>query len=103
MACELSPADNAHKLRHVLELSRERTLRVSLLDGQVFRLRGFSIVDHSVYGGPGTWCADVVEAVSGTHPDFKRLHRPGNFLDLAEAGIAIIQDDSTGQVLHESQ
>jgi hypothetical protein len=85
----------------VLELSGERVLRISFVDGEVFRLRNFSIVDHSVYGDPDKWCAEVVEAVSGSHPDFKRLHRPGNFLDLVESDIATIQDDKTDQLLHE--
>ena len=87
----------------MLELSGDRVLRIAFVHGEVFRLRGFSIVDHSVYRDPDKWCAEVVEAVSGSHPEFNRLHRPGNFLDFAESDIATIADDSTGQVLHQGQ
>ena len=101
MACKVVPAGNAHKLRHVFELSGERVFSVSFIDGEVFRLRRFSIVDHSVYGNSDKWCAEVVEAVSARHPDFKRLHKPGNGLDLLESDIASIRDDETGQLVHK--
>jgi hypothetical protein len=72
-----------------------------LTDGTVFRLRRFHIVDHSIYGDSDKWCAEVVEPVFGSHPEFKRLHRPGNFLDLVESDIASVQDDETGQLMHK--
>jgi hypothetical protein len=84
----------------VFDVSGGRVFCVSFKDGQVFRLRQFSIIDHSVYGDSDRWCAEVVEAVSGGHPDFKRLHRPGNFLDLLESAIASIRYDETGQLVY---
>jgi hypothetical protein len=99
----MSPSGNQHKLRHVFELSGARVLRVSFVDGTVFRLRGPYIVDHSIYGDSDKWCAEVVEPVSGSHPDFMRLHRPGNFLDFVESDIAAVRDDQSSQLLHERQ
>lgn len=67
----------------------------------VFRLRGSFVVDHSIYGDTDKWCAEIVEAVSGSHPDFKRLFCAGDFLDFVESDIHAIHDDESGQLLHE--
>jgi hypothetical protein len=91
-----------HRLSHVLGREDSRVLRVTLFDGGIFRLSDFEQVDPSIYGDTDRWSARVEEAVAGSHPDFKRLHRPGSLLDLHESDITEVLDESSGEVCYHA-
>jgi len=96
----MSSSGNEHKLRDPLEDSGDRVFLIAFTNGDVFRLRRFVIVDHSIYGDPDKWCADVVEPVSGARPQFKQLFRPGTGLDFLESDIASIRDEVSDKLVY---
>ncbi|HEV2046735.1 MAG TPA: hypothetical protein VGQ95_09070 [Chthoniobacterales bacterium] len=77
-------------------------LRITFRDGDIFRLRDFSVVNPTIYGDADRWTSTVVEAVHGKHPDFARLHRPGGGLDFNERDISEIFDESSSTSLFQA-
>jgi hypothetical protein len=89
----------AHQFGDLFRGDDSRVLRVSFSDGAVFRLRGFSVIDPSIYGDADKWMASVEEAIAGHHPDFRRLFPVGSSLDFVESDITEILDEGTGDTL----
>ena len=89
----------SHRFAQYFLRDGDPVLRVMFAAGDVYRLRSFSTVDPSVGGIPDQWVATVVEPIAGTHPDFRRLFRPGSGIQFVESDITQITDDSSGRML----
>ena len=90
-----------HRFRALFEADDTRILRITLRDEDILRLRCFGIVDPSIYGIPDQWSADVVEPISGKHPNFHRLFHAGSGVDFVESDISEIADDDSGVILYQ--
>ena len=93
-------SSSPHQLRPVLRRDGPDVLRVSFTDGGVFRLRDLEPVDPSIYDDTDRWCARVVEAVSGSHREFARLYPAGSLVDIHEAEIREVFDESADRVVY---
>jgi hypothetical protein len=93
----------SHRFRALFEADTSRVFRISFRGGDVFRLRSFSVVDPSTYSISDQWTAEVVEPISGKHPDFRRLFHSGSGLDFVEAGIVEIFDESSGEMVYKGE
>jgi hypothetical protein len=91
-----------HRFETLFESGDDRVFRITFRDGDIFRLRGFSIVEPSIYGIPDQWNATIVEPISGGHPKFKELFHSESGVDFVESDILEIVDDVTGAVLYRS-
>ncbi len=89
----------AHRSGPLFAADDARVFLLTFRDGDVFRLRAFSIVDPSIYGIADRWTATIVEPVSGARSDFKRLFVASSGIDFEEADIVKIVADDSGEVL----
>ena len=95
----MSAIPNRHECLFLAELPSLRVLRISLLDGKVFRLRSFVQIDSSVYDRPDGWNAVIVECLAPDHAWNRRVFHAGGGLDFYESNVSAIVDERTGDVL----
>jgi hypothetical protein len=88
------------EIKQILEASDDSVVRITFRDGDVFVLETDHEVDFETYQEDGRWLCYIVEAVSGKHPDFHRLFKPGSGLDIFEQDILEIRDEATDKLLY---
>ncbi len=81
----------SHRFRELLGADASRVFRISFRDGNVFRLRSFSVVDPSIYSIPDQWTAEVIERISGG-----RVFHSGSGIDFVESDVIEIFDETLG-------
>ena len=89
-----------HRFRALFEADDSRVFRITFCDGDIFRLRLFSVVDPSIYGDADKWTAEVVEPVRGRHPKFEKLFHSGSGVDFVESDITEIFDETLQKVVY---
>jgi hypothetical protein len=88
------------EIKQILEAFDESVVRITFSNGDIFVLEPDHEVDFETYQEDGRWYCHIVEAVSGTHPDFHRLFKPGGCLDIFEQDILEIKDESTNKIIY---
>lgn len=96
----MNTPEATHQFEELFLDDDERVFRITFIEGDVFRLRSFVVVDPSIYGVLDQWDALIVEAVAGARPNFYKLFRAGTAIDFVESDIAEIMDDTTGVILY---
>ena len=92
-----------HRFRLLFESDAARVFRVTFNNGDTLLLRRFVFIDPSVNGILDEWSAEIVEAISGAHPDFHKLFHPGSGIDFGESEIAEIIDASNGALIYQTK
>ena len=93
----------SHRFRAMFEADASHIFRIALCDGDIFRLRSFSVVDPSIYSISDQWTAVVVEPISGRHPDFHKLFHSGSGIDFVESDIVEIFDETAGEAVYVAE
>ena len=81
-------------------LNGDSQLRITFSHGDILVLAECEEVDPSIYDEKGRWCCDIVEAVSGNRPKFKKLFRSGGKIDIHYSEIIEIIDHRTEAILY---
>ena len=95
-------SNSVPEIKRIFEENIDNTLRITLKCGDVFVLELDGEVDEETYGENGIWLCWIVEAVDGKNPQFHKLFKAGNGLDIYENDICEIVDTKSGRILYSN-